>query len=223
MAQDEFANYWDEALTAGIKRERQAQGMSQADLAERMTELGYRFHQSTINKIESGERKVTGAEAYGLAEVFLVSVDYLFDYAEAHGSPEARIKLIRTQADTILQSLLKLDDEAMRLRAVHKAFIYSIEAARALGIRYPRTAINDEMDLSEHYWPLLSLTIHDELLWRLRSEVWKGDFSELAGNVSGIVSLGDQDLYVEPREPFDQESIEGAAHIQKMIVDRNHG
>lgn len=193
MAHDDYADYWDKAFIAGVKRERLAQGMSQSDLAEKMSELGYKFHQTTVNKIENGERKVTASEAYGIAEVFDVAIEYLFDWEAAHSTPEARLKLIATQADSMLQSLLKLDEEARRLRIIHAAFVETLEYARDGGIRYPKNAIHREADLAEHYWPLISLSIQDEVLWRLREEVWQGEFAEIAGQVSGVAGLGDVD------------------------------
>ena len=51
--------------------------MSQEDLAQAMSRAGLAFHQSTIYKIESGERRVQLTEAIALAKIFGVSVDQL--------------------------------------------------------------------------------------------------------------------------------------------------
>ena len=197
--QHDFAPAWEKAFTDGVKRERLAQGMTQAELAERMSDLGYPYHQATVYKIENNERKVTAAEAYGLAEILDVSIDYLFNWEAAHGTPAAHRRLIRTQADRVLQELLALDDSARRLRKTHRAFVDAVN--RAEDLTEHRTVNHAEVPIKEFYEPLLALTIQNEVLWRLRSEIWTDDYEEafnvLAGDISGIVALGPPD---EPEE-----------------------
>lgn len=61
----------DEAnFIAAMKRIREEHGWSQGELARRMTDAGWEgFHQTTISRIEKGERPVRLAEAQGLAQV----------------------------------------------------------------------------------------------------------------------------------------------------------
>ena len=194
-SQPEYAEYWEDAFIAGLKTERNAQGMSQTDLAERMSALGYKFHQATVYKIENGDRKVSASEAWGLAEVLDVPVEHLFDYKAAHATPAARKKLIRTQADNFLQLVIKLDDDARRLRTAHKAFVETVVRAEADGLLERRTVNDPEVSINKYYSPLLDTEIHNELLERLRGEVWTGEFAEIAGSISGIAGLGDVDWY----------------------------
>lgn len=54
---------------AAVKRIREEQGWSQGELARRMAESGWEgFHQTTISRIEKGERPVRLGEARGLAK-----------------------------------------------------------------------------------------------------------------------------------------------------------
>jgi transcriptional regulator with XRE-family HTH domain len=54
---------------AAVKRIREEQGWSQGELAKRMADSGWEgFHQTTISRIEKGERPVRLGEARGLAK-----------------------------------------------------------------------------------------------------------------------------------------------------------
>lgn len=195
--QHDFAPYWEKAFIEGLKKERTSQGMSQAELAEKMSDLGYRFDQATVYKIENGKRKVTAAEAWGLAAVLDVEVEYLYDYQAAHNTPEARAKLIATQADKLMQEIISLNEIARRMAETHRVLAQTIRMETENGLQYehPRDGIKP---IAEYYAPLVSLSLHDEILRKLRSEVWVGDFPQLAGEVSGIIlfeplGAGDED------------------------------
>lgn len=51
-----------------LRRIRENLGLSQAEFAERLTKLGYRFHQTQVAKIERGERAVRVNEWIAIAE-----------------------------------------------------------------------------------------------------------------------------------------------------------
>jgi transcriptional regulator with XRE-family HTH domain len=197
MGQKDYADHWDRALIAGIKKERQAQGISQIDLAERMSELGYKFHQATVYKIENGDRKVTASEAHGLAEIFDVEIDHLFAWESASVGPEAMRKLLHSQTDNVLQLLFKLDDDARRLRTAHKALTETISKASSAGLTDSKLHGDPGVDVVEFYWPVVSLAAHNELLWRLRHEVWTDEFAWFASSFGGVAELGDEDWYGE--------------------------
>jgi len=62
-----------EALVAhNMKVLRNAARLSQEDLAERMTQLGFKFHQTQIAKIENGTRLLRFDEVVGLAKALNV-------------------------------------------------------------------------------------------------------------------------------------------------------
>ncbi|GAA1082999.1 hypothetical protein GCM10009648_21710 [Tsukamurella spumae] len=58
------------AFGAKVKQWRRGRGWSQDELASRMTELGFDMHQTTVAKIESGNRPLRVAEAAALAHIF---------------------------------------------------------------------------------------------------------------------------------------------------------
>ena len=68
-----YAPLEGEALVAhNMKVLRKAARLSQEDLAERMTQLGFKFHQTQVAKIESGNRLVRFDEVVGLAKALSV-------------------------------------------------------------------------------------------------------------------------------------------------------
>jgi transcriptional regulator with XRE-family HTH domain len=64
-------------FAAAVKQQREAQGWSQADLAEKVTPYGLTFVATTVYKIEANKRKVTVAEAIAIAHALHVSVHEL--------------------------------------------------------------------------------------------------------------------------------------------------
>lgn len=62
------------ANIAALRRDR---GLSQQELADAMTSRGHAFHQTTVNKVEDGKRKVSLVEAIDLASIFDVSIELL--------------------------------------------------------------------------------------------------------------------------------------------------
>ena len=59
---------------AGVRRGRQAAGMTQIELAARMAARGWPWYGSTVSKTESGDRPPTLTELYALAEVLDVDM-----------------------------------------------------------------------------------------------------------------------------------------------------
>lgn len=59
---------------ARVRELREAKGMSQADLAEAMTQRGVRWHQTTVAKSEKGQRPIRLDEAALLAELLFTSL-----------------------------------------------------------------------------------------------------------------------------------------------------
>lgn len=58
----------DDNLAANLRLRREAAGLSQEELAERMTERGFGFSQATVWKIEQGKRPVKLSEAVALGD-----------------------------------------------------------------------------------------------------------------------------------------------------------
>lgn len=67
----------DERFAVNIREWREFAGMSQSELGRRMAALGWPFHPQTVQRIESGQRKVSVGEAKSLAEILATTVDRL--------------------------------------------------------------------------------------------------------------------------------------------------
>jgi ribosome-binding protein aMBF1 (putative translation factor) len=76
-------------LGAKIRELREARGLTQADLAAAMTSDDLRWYQSTVHKIERGERMVDAVDLLFLAEIFEMSMEALLQLADGD-SPATR-------------------------------------------------------------------------------------------------------------------------------------
>ncbi len=64
----------DRNIAANVRAYREAAGISQEELAQRMTDCGFGFSQATIWKIESGQRPVRASELIALTDALGVSL-----------------------------------------------------------------------------------------------------------------------------------------------------
>src|SRR5699024_9011932 len=95
----------EEAFIRSMKRLREERGWTQADLARKMTDIGWSgMYQTTISRMEKGERPVRIGEARGLARVFEVTVGMMIAQPESSKPVEA-----------LKNSVLKIDDIKRRL------------------------------------------------------------------------------------------------------------
>ena len=69
-ARDGKFNDIDQNIAANLRTYREAENLSQEELAQRMTDRGFGFTQATIWKIESGQRPVRASELVALADCF---------------------------------------------------------------------------------------------------------------------------------------------------------
>lgn len=67
----------DEWVAWNVRIRRENLGWSQADLAQKMAALGWKWHPQTAGRVEVGQRKVTIGEAEALARIFSTTVDRL--------------------------------------------------------------------------------------------------------------------------------------------------
>ena len=188
-----LAEEYEKSLVAGVKAHRLAQGLSQIELADRMSSLGFKFHQATVYKIENGERKISAAEAMGLAEVFNVELDELWDFGDNADSAESIRRRVWTVADRFTQAVLELDGAALRVRETHRALQYVLSLRSDAMDAAVEGAPGKQVPLREFYAPLIAFNLHNELLWRLREEVWSPEFQQAFTDTSGIVLLAPMD------------------------------
>jgi len=70
---------------------REAQGTSQATLAERMRAAGHSWHQATVWKVENGDRRVSLTEGVALARIYGVDMSVFDTTSEAVRHAEQRM------------------------------------------------------------------------------------------------------------------------------------
>lgn len=78
--------YLERVMCDKFRMLREERGWSQKDLAEKVREYGFDFHQSTIAKLESGARPLRVAEMYALSHVFRIPPGAVFFMA--YSTPE---------------------------------------------------------------------------------------------------------------------------------------
>jgi transcriptional regulator with XRE-family HTH domain len=84
---DDSAGFTEQRFGANLRDAREAAGLSQAEVAEQMNELGmgFRFTQQVVGKIEAGKRPLRLREALMLASVTRASLDVLARPRHASG------------------------------------------------------------------------------------------------------------------------------------------
>jgi transcriptional regulator with XRE-family HTH domain len=84
---DERRRELAERFGENVRRHRERRELSQDDLAREMADRGWQYYQSTVYKIEHGERKVSFGEAVDLAAILKVTLDrFTWTGAEANES-----------------------------------------------------------------------------------------------------------------------------------------
>jgi transcriptional regulator with XRE-family HTH domain len=75
-------NVWEELFGRRVKALRAAKGLTQDELAQRMTDHGHPMHQTTVAKLESAIRPTNVGEINAIAAILGVSTAVLFDYSD---------------------------------------------------------------------------------------------------------------------------------------------
>ncbi|MFC8037846.1 helix-turn-helix domain-containing protein [Paenarthrobacter sp. NPDC057355] len=105
-----------------VQRLRELKGWSQGELARRMTEEGWEgFHQTTISRIEKGQRPVRLAEARGLARVLGNQVGMMIAppaESEILEGLAMNIGYMRLHSRRIWAELEKIEDRKIGLQAL---------------------------------------------------------------------------------------------------------
>ncbi|MFI5729177.1 multiprotein-bridging factor 1 family protein [Kribbella sp. NPDC051587] len=166
----------DEALFAeNMRRRREELGWSQGELARKMQDAGWEnFHQTTVSRIEKGERPIRLNEARGLAGVMDAAVaEMLRPPAEAELTTRlrSRTNVVRGRVARVRRDMLHLAGWVDRLQeSVDLALASGVEptegaeftdyAENLAGYRL-REAI-DALDSARSTLELLAATSHGE-------------------------------------------------------------
>ena len=111
MTEDEkqdLAAEIDANIGRNLRAAREAKAVSQAELARLVTEVGVQgFHQTTIARIESGQRAMRAAEGVAIARVLETNLEWL-----AESPANARL---RSFSDDLREKSMAFEDAAHRL------------------------------------------------------------------------------------------------------------
>jgi transcriptional regulator with XRE-family HTH domain len=94
------------AFAANLKALRAVREMTQADLAEKMSMRGFKWHPATVYKIENGERQIQLAEAIEVARILDTSIE---DMTQEDLTQESQqLIALRSGYEVVRNSILRL-------------------------------------------------------------------------------------------------------------------
>lgn len=95
-----------------VRKNRERKGMNQDDVARAMAERGWKWHQSTVYKVEHGTRRTEAFEVADLAEILGVPMGHLFwPPAEVNENAmvESAIVMVRREWENAVEGVLRLE------------------------------------------------------------------------------------------------------------------
>ncbi|WP_024801179.1 helix-turn-helix domain-containing protein [Nocardia sp. BMG51109] len=125
----EHLEFWEKNYGAQVRGWRRARGWSQDDLADKLNDLGFEMHQTTVAKIERGIRPLRVAEAVALAQIFGVPPLSVFYGASPDHEPYS-MESMREHLETIEQGL---QDAEKHLEDAAKSVAYWVRQ-RAIAV-----------------------------------------------------------------------------------------
>ena len=108
----------------GVRTWRELHGWSQTELAQRMGDRGFPFHQATVYKLEDGQRPTRLAEAVALAEVLEVPLTNLI-------GPDAPERVARFELARAARRVKEAQGEVEQWQAEVEQAVKEREAAAA--------------------------------------------------------------------------------------------
>ncbi|MGV0807053.1 helix-turn-helix transcriptional regulator [Mycolicibacterium setense] len=127
-----MGNTWERLFGGRVKDLRAARGWTQEELAKRMTAAGHSMHQTTVAKLEGGNRPTTIGEATTIAAIFGMPVAGLFDTYEAQDYAELaalanRLAALAAEKAKLTERLTALDSEYSSAEAQYNALQQRVE------------------------------------------------------------------------------------------------
>ncbi|MCI3272117.1 helix-turn-helix transcriptional regulator [Streptomyces cylindrosporus] len=196
-----------------MKRLRVAQGLSQAELADRVGELGGSLYQQTIAKIESGQRALRLQEADLIAKALRSSVSEMLAAAidKAEADPEAnpetmdienlltRVKAVQRRRDGLAANL----HDARRAETEARFALEAAEAraAAAMAEATRAQAHHDEAQAELNYLTRISINRQAEFN-RVYGPQWR---QKLSNNPPITVEELTRHFEKEPSDPSEDD------------------
>lgn len=127
---------WERRFGRRLKDLRTAKGWTQDDLAKRMTAAGHPLHQTTVAKIESGNRPTPVGEIAVLAAILDAPIAMMFSPDEEVEQMLLKLSAAAAEMNNIMRELigiLKAKKEIHRRReAAALRYVTLLEAAREI-------------------------------------------------------------------------------------------
>jgi transcriptional regulator with XRE-family HTH domain len=117
-----FASPWERNFRQQMQRLREAQDMTQTDLARKLKDFDLPFHQQTIQRIESGERPVRLNEAHLIAHVLGVTVESMLA-ADTPSERELRYAVDRLRRRAAVNGAVQLHEAMTEWSAEIQTFL----------------------------------------------------------------------------------------------------
>jgi transcriptional regulator with XRE-family HTH domain len=128
-------------FAANLRATREDRGLSQAELARRMAEKGWPWHQQTVGRVEAAQRVVRLGEAKDLASILETTVDALGEPTTENGIVRALLgastaarKAWQQQAEGTLALQGALAELRQRIQAARPLASTSDRLDTALGV-----------------------------------------------------------------------------------------
>lgn len=110
----------NQLIGANLQLLRKDSGLSQSDLAERLTERGVPFRQQTVLKIEKGSRPLRVDEAAIIAEVLDLSVDDLLRPHDERTLALREVVRAQREVEVTKEHLQRVDEARQALVESHQ-------------------------------------------------------------------------------------------------------
>ncbi|MEV6646027.1 helix-turn-helix transcriptional regulator [Amycolatopsis sp. NPDC051371] len=147
-AREDFDEF-EEVLSGKIRQLRIDRGWSQEDLAEQLEEIGFKMHQTTIAKLESGKRPIRVSEVFALAFIFRLPMEALWSLPTPH--EPVPLKRMREEFDRINAELRDAESDLRRTNlTIRELQDHKSELAREMNeaaTTAPENRINANLEL----------------------------------------------------------------------------
>lgn len=139
-----------------VKQLRRAEGLTQAQLAERLSQWGRSYHQTTVAKLEAGTRPTSLEELIPLAAALGVSQREFFEDPSPADQAAHRVRLaeqellaLRSEFGLAHTRLAQLRDELQAAAARYERLVAGLGEFDAAAAAERRQAVEDLKDLAD--------------------------------------------------------------------------
>lgn len=135
-----------------VKQLRQSIGLTQEELARRMTAAGQPLHPTMVTKLEGGNRPTSIGELVSLANILRVPVGALFEEA-VEDSLREDLAILTSTLDANTTEQEKIGGRMMTLRAEEKEVRAQIRAAESRLARQRLESALEQREMARDFFP----------------------------------------------------------------------